>query len=154
VDGLSELSTGLVRETVPPADKTEMNKVGRVRHTATAARKRVPLGSVVRIAFGLIWLADAYFKWQPSFVNGIQGVMHDGMVGQPGWLKPWFQVNHAVIASQPTLWAYTSAAVETAIAVALIFGLLRKVTYVGGAAWSLLIWSTAEGFGHLPSGVD
>jgi hypothetical protein len=28
-------------------------------------------GSAVRILFGLIWLVDVYFKWQPSFLQGI-----------------------------------------------------------------------------------
>lgn len=28
-----------------------------------------------------------------------------------------------------------------------------KVTYVGGAVWSLLVWATAEGFGRMSSGV-
>jgi hypothetical protein len=39
------------------------------------------------------------------------------------------------------------AAVETLIATALIFGFARKSTYIAAAVFSLLIWSTAEGFG-------
>jgi len=69
-------------------------------------------------------------------------------MGQPGWLTPWFSFVHAVIAVQPRLWAYGIAVVETGIAAALIVGFARKVTYVGGAVWSLLIWVTAEGFGR------
>lgn len=33
------------------------------------------------------------------------------------------------------------------IALAVIFGLARKVTYIGAIAFSILIWGTAEGFG-------
>ena len=36
---------------------------------------------------------------------------------------------------------------ETLIATALIFGFARKSTYIAAAVFSLLIWSTAEGFG-------
>jgi nitrite reductase (NO-forming) len=54
---------------------------------------------------------------------------------------------------QPTLGAYGAAIVESAIAFALLAGFARKTTYIGGAVWSLLIWSTAEGFGRMPSGV-
>lgn len=111
------------------------------------------LGGAVRVLFGLIWLIDAYFKWQPSFLNGLLDVMHDGAVGQPSWITPWFNFNHALIAVQPTVWAYGIAIVETGIALALIFGVARKLTYLGGAAWSLMIWATAEGFGHMSSGV-
>jgi nitrite reductase (NO-forming) len=111
------------------------------------------LGSAVRVAFGLIWLVDAYFKWQPSFLSGLLDVMHDGAMGQPGWLMPWFSLNRALIAVQPTIWAYGIALVETVIALAVLLGFARKVTYVGGAVWSLLIWATAEGFGRTASGV-
>jgi hypothetical protein len=33
------------------------------------------------------------------------------------------------------------------VAAALIFGFARKSTYIAAAVFSLLIWSTAEGFG-------
>lgn len=112
-----------------------------------------PIGSTVRTLFGVVWLADAYFKWQPSFLNGLPEVMHDGSMGQPGWLMPWFNFTHALIAVQPTLWAHCIALVETGIALALLLGVARKITYLGGAIWSLLIWSTAEGFGRTSSGV-
>ncbi len=46
-----------------------------------------------------------------------------------------------------TFFAYLVAAVETVIAIALILGFARKTTYITGAAFSFLIWSTAEGFG-------
>lgn len=40
-----------------------------------------------------------------------------------------------------------SRLIETAIAIGLLLGLARRLTYFGGALFSLLIWSTAEGFG-------
>jgi nitrite reductase (NO-forming) len=106
----------------------------------------------VRVGFGLIWLVDAYFKWQPSFVQGLLGMLHDGATGQPGWLMPWFDLIRAIVSVQPTLAAYGAALVETGIGLALVFGFARKVTYLGGAAWSLLIWTTAEGFGRSQPG--
>jgi nitrite reductase (NO-forming) len=36
---------------------------------------------------------------------------------------------------------------ETAICIGLLLGFARRITYVVGALFSLLIWSTAEGFG-------
>ena len=41
----------------------------------------------------------------------------------------------------------TTRLIETAIAIGLLFGLARRMTYFAGALFSLLIWSTAEGFG-------
>jgi uncharacterized membrane protein YphA (DoxX/SURF4 family) len=43
--------------------------------------------------------------------------------------------------------AYTVAAAETLIAVAVIIGFARKITYISAAAFSVLIWAVAEGFG-------
>jgi nitrite reductase (NO-forming) len=43
--------------------------------------------------------------------------------------------------------AYLIAVIETLIAAALIFGFARKATYFSAAVFSLLIWTTAEGFG-------
>jgi nitrite reductase (NO-forming) len=43
--------------------------------------------------------------------------------------------------------AYSTAVAETLIALALILGFARKVTYIGAALFSVLIWATAEGFG-------
>jgi thiosulfate dehydrogenase (quinone) large subunit len=142
------------RETVRPDTvrilATEARSV-RESEPGTSGVRR--LGCAIRVLFGLIWLVDAYFKWQPSFLNGLLDVMHDGAMGQPGWITPWFNFNHAIIAVQPTVWAYGIAIVETGIALALIFGVARKVTYISGAVWSLMIWATAEGFGHMSSGV-
>jgi nitrite reductase (NO-forming) len=43
--------------------------------------------------------------------------------------------------------AYLVAVVETLIALALIAGFARKITYISAIVFSLLIWATAEGFG-------
>lgn len=147
-DGHAQTEVDLIRETVPRRTiDSSVQESDTARETVPASPPR-PIGSMVRILFGLVWLADVYFKWQPSFLNGLLDVMHDGTMGQPGWLMPWFNFNHAIIAIQPGLWAYGIAIVETAIALALVVGLARKLTYIGGAVWSLLIWATAEGFGR------
>jgi nitrite reductase (NO-forming) len=46
--------------------------------------------------------------------------------------------------------------VETLIAAALILGFARKSTYIAAAVFSLMIWSTAEGFGgpYTPGATD
>jgi hypothetical protein len=52
-----------------------------------------------------------------------------------------------VISSTPAPFAYLSAIVETLIALALIFGLARQVTYFAAAAYNLFLWAIPEGFG-------
>jgi nitrite reductase (NO-forming) len=46
-----------------------------------------------------------------------------------------------------TFFAYLVAIAETLIALALIAGFARKLTYISAIVFSLLIWATAEGFG-------
>ena len=109
------------------------------RHERTCA--------VVRIAFGLVWLVDASLKWTPHFINGYLGHLAEGSDGRPGWLQPWFRLWRNVQAPAPRAFAYFVAVTETLIALALVSGIARKLTYLSATFFSLMIWSTAEGFG-------
>ena len=108
---------------------------------------RYPAKDLLRIAFGVIWLIDAVLKWQPGFHRGYMDQLMGQAQGQPGWLHGWFQFWINLQHPHPYVWAYLVAAVETVIALALIFGFARKLTYIGAIVLSLLIWATAEGFG-------
>ena len=65
--------------------------------------------------------------------------------GQPQGLLPWFNFWISVIKPDPNLFAWLTRLVETAIAVGLLLGLVRKWVYVLGGAFALLIWSIPEG---------
>jgi uncharacterized membrane protein YphA (DoxX/SURF4 family) len=101
----------------------------------------------LRIGFGVIWLIDALLKWLPGFKDSYMSTIMGTKAGQPGWLQPWFQfwisLQHPAVTF---FWALVATA-ETLIALALIFGFARKLTYCAAIVLSLLIWSTAEGFG-------
>jgi thiosulfate dehydrogenase (quinone) large subunit len=103
--------------------------------------------AAIRILFGFIWAIDAWLKWQPSFSSGVKDSIASGAEHQPAVLKPWFDFWVQTVASNPDLFARLTAALETIIAIALIFGLARRPMYLVGFAYSLLIWATAEGFG-------
>jgi nitrite reductase (NO-forming) len=102
---------------------------------------------LVRIGFGVIWLIDAALKWQPGFRHDYMANLMGQAQGQPSWLHGWFQFWINLQHPRPEFFAYTVALVETLIALALIFGFARKLTYISAAVFSLLIWATAEGFG-------
>jgi uncharacterized membrane protein YphA (DoxX/SURF4 family) len=101
----------------------------------------------LRISFGIIWLIDALLKWLPGFKDSYMSTIMGIKAGQPGWLQPWFQfwisLQHPAVRF---FWALV-ATTETLIALALIFGFARKLTYLAAIVFSVLIWSTAEGFG-------
>jgi nitrite reductase (NO-forming) len=103
--------------------------------------------SALRVVFGVIWCIDATLKWLPGFratyMSTIMGIAN----GQPAWLKPWFRFWVDLQHPRAMFFAYLVAVVESLIAVALLFGFAKKLTYASAAIFSLLIWATAEGFG-------
>jgi len=58
---------------------------------------------LLRLAFGLVWLTDAYLKWQPAFVNQYAASVADRSKGQPAWLRPWFRLWRHVTDFDPHL---------------------------------------------------
>ena len=107
----------------------------------------VAMTSAVRAAFGVIWAIDAYLKWQPGFAAHYVGYLQNAANGQPGWLHPWFAFWLALVTSSTGFFILATRIIETIIALGLLLGLARKWVYVLGGIFSLLIWSTAEGFG-------
>jgi nitrite reductase (NO-forming) len=103
--------------------------------------------TVFRIAFALVWLIDATLKWLPGFRSSFASMLDQAANGQPGWLRPWFDLWTDMPHGMTTAMAYGTAIVETGIALALLFGFARKSVYLLGAVYSLMIWATAEGFG-------
>src|SRR5262249_17591014 len=125
------------------------------RRRVVMARDKVASGrcapawpkDALRIGFGVIWLIDALLKWLPGFKDSYMSTIMSIRAGQPGWLQPWVQfwvnLQHPAV----TFFWVLVATCETLIALALIFGFARKLTYCAAIAFSLVIWSTAEGFG-------
>jgi nitrite reductase (NO-forming) len=117
--------------------------------TAVVTPKAMPAWpkDALRITFGFIWLIDAALKWAPGFRSGYMDAISGAQDGQADWMRPWFRFWIHLQSPHPYFWAYLVAVVETLIALALIFGFARKLTYVSAIVFSLLIWATAEAFG-------
>src|SRR6266498_2822748 len=103
--------------------------------------------TALRVGFGIIWLVDAILKWLPGFRADYMSTIMGQADGQPGWLKGWFDFWINLQHPRAVFFAYLVAAAEALIAVALITGFARKLTYIAAIVFSLLIWATAEGFG-------
>ncbi len=110
-------------------------------------RAHCRLKDAFRIAFGLIWLIDAGLKWEPAFRTGFTAMLREAAQGQPGWLHGWFHLWINMVAPNSGFFAYSTAVIETLVAVAVLVGFARKFTYISAALFSVLIWATAEGFG-------
>jgi nitrite reductase (NO-forming) len=101
----------------------------------------------LRIAFGVVWGIDAALKWLPGFRSGYLDAIKSAGDNQPAWLHPWFRFWYDLQSPHPYAWAYVVAIIETLVALAVIAGFARKLTYIAGGVFSLLIWGVAEGFG-------
>lgn len=119
-------------------------------------QSRARLVGGLRIVFGVIWLIDAAMKWTPAFFSEYLSMLKSAAQGQPHWLAPWFHAWIAIVSPAPHLWAFATALAETATALGLLFGFAQKSGYLVGITFSLLIWSTAEGFGgpYTPGATD
>jgi uncharacterized membrane protein YphA (DoxX/SURF4 family) len=103
--------------------------------------------AVLRILFGFVWLIDAAFKWSPAFLNNFTDYISTAAQGQPAVISSWINFWVKIVGINPHLFAIAVAVVETALALALIFGIWTRAAIVVGGLLSIIIWSTAEGFG-------
>jgi thiosulfate dehydrogenase (quinone) large subunit len=113
----------------------------------TPARERPRAIATLRVAFGLIWSVDAFLKWQPAFRRSFSAMVIAVAQGQPSVLQPWFALWGHLVAGRGEALSLLTALTETALAVGLVAGVARRLTYTVGAVYALMVWSVAEGFG-------
>ena len=105
------------------------------------------LKTIFRLLLGLAWLTDGILKFTSGFVNDFLSAVQTSQASAPSWLSGWFnfwanQANH-----NATLIVYTVGIFEVLLGLALLFGFMRKIAYIGGVILGLLIWAVPEGFG-------
>lgn len=103
--------------------------------------------TALRVAFGLIWVVNAALTWTSQFATNYVGYLHNAAAGQPEWSAWWFRLWIAVVTPHADFFIWATRIIELLLALALLLGFARKTLYVAGALFSLLVWSTAEGFG-------
>ncbi len=103
--------------------------------------------AILRIVFGFVWLIDAFFKWNSGFIDNFTNYLTNSAQGQPALVQTWIHLWVQVVNINPHFFAIVVAISETAITFSLLFGLFTRAAIVGGIILSLLIWTTAEGFG-------
>jgi nitrite reductase (NO-forming) len=101
----------------------------------------------LRIAFGIIWAIDAGFKWTPIFQSRYLQDVIVASQGQPAWILWLFHGAESVIRLDPRAFAVATAVFESLTALGLILGLARRIGYLAGLGFSLVVWALAEGFG-------
>jgi len=128
------------------ADRLDQSSVIDVRF-GRAAQRPFEWLALLRMAFGAVWAADASLKWQPAFQSNFMQLLTGAAQGQPGFLSWWFALWQAVVSGRAPILAVMTAGTETYLAIAVLSGFARKVTYSIGLLYGLFVWSVAEGFG-------
>ena len=108
---------------------------------------RIKLKTAMRVVFGMVWLIDGSLKFQPGTVAVFAQLVQQAGQGQPLWIQPWFTFWFNIVSQNPGFWAYSVGIGEIALGIGLVFGLLRKLTYIVGFFMSLMIWAVPEGLG-------
>ncbi|MDA3920743.1 MAG: hypothetical protein PF501_08710 [Salinisphaera sp.] len=102
----------------------------------------------MRLAFGFLWAWDALFKWHPYYLTHLMGYLTASQQGEPAWLVAYTQVWIDIInLFGPVLFAVLASLLEAILAWSLISGRFLRLFLPVGFVYSLVIWSTAEGFG-------
>ncbi len=104
-------------------------------------------GTALRVSFGIIWAVSAALTFTDDFANHYVGYLHNAATGQPAWSAWWFSMWIALVTPHVGVFVWATRIAEALLALALLLGIARKSTYIIGILFSLLIWSTAEGFG-------
>jgi hypothetical protein len=70
---------------------------------------------LLRIVFGLVWGIDAWFKWQPDFVNNFTGYLTNAQqqAGQPAIVQNWIGFWINTVKVDPHVFAHGIAVAET-----------------------------------------
>jgi uncharacterized membrane protein YphA (DoxX/SURF4 family) len=80
-------------------------------------------------------------------VNNFLGAVQTPQSNAPSWLSGWYSFWTTQATNNATTIVYSVGILEVMLGLALVFGFMRKVAYLGGVVLSLLIWAVPEGFG-------
>ena len=93
---------------VQDASRSETRRIDSLPSRSRLARARFPGawgGAAVRVAFGMVWLADAALKWLPAYRTNFLDQLRTGAQGQPRWLHPWFHLVVRLVSPRIALFA-------------------------------------------------
>jgi uncharacterized membrane protein YphA (DoxX/SURF4 family) len=100
-----------------------------------------------RLLLGLVWLVNGVLKFTGGYVSSFLSDVQTSQQNAPSWLSGWYSFWTTQATNNSPLIVHTVGVLEITLGLALLFGLLRKIAYLGGVILSMLIWAVPEGFG-------
>ncbi|HET9691237.1 MAG TPA: SCO family protein [Acidimicrobiales bacterium] len=110
----------------------------------------------LRVAFGLLWVADGLLQLQQSMPLGlVPRVVEPAAAGSPGWVQtfvadasaPWSR--HPVAAAAAVVWVQLGLG---AWMLAANRGLASRLSGVATAGWAAVVWAAGNAFGGIFGG--
>lgn len=110
---------------------------------------RSPGGRVacLRVLVGAILAVDASLQFLPGAPPQLAYLLVVGAGQEHPSLSWWFSYWAGVIAQDPGFWWYGTGVLMAFLAACLILGVARRLAYVVGFFFSLLLWAVPNGFG-------
>lgn len=101
----------------------------------------------LRVMVGAILAVDATLQFLPGAPPQLAYLLVVGAGQDQPSLSWWFSYWASVIAGDPGLWWYGTGVLMAILATCLILGVARRLAYVVGFLFSLMLWAIPNGFG-------
>ncbi len=110
---------------------------------------RSPGGRVacLRVLVGAILAIDASLQFLPGAPPQLAYLLVVGAGQEHPSLSWWFSYWAGVIAQDPGFWWYGTGVLMAFLAACLILGVARRLAYVVGFLFSVMLWAVPNGFG-------
>jgi cytochrome oxidase Cu insertion factor (SCO1/SenC/PrrC family) len=123
---------------------------------AAAAASRLPEPSwrkLLRIGFGIIWIADGLLQAQPAMVTGLPSqVIQPGAASSPPRVQHLISWAVASWSDHPIQAAAAAVWIQVGIGVWMLAarrGTLSRLAGLAGVGWGLVVWVFGEAFGGI-----
>lgn len=108
---------------------------------------------VLRIGFGVLWIADGLLQAQPAMPGGLAAsVLAPAAAGSPGWVADLTGWGARVWAGDPLAAAAGAVWIQLGIGIWLLSAASPRWSRLAGlasAAWGLIVWTVAEALGGI-----
>ena len=101
----------------------------------------------LRLLVGAIVAVDASLQFLPGAPPQVAYLLVVGAGQDQPTISWWFSYWAGVIGGDPGLWWYGTGILTAALATCLILGVARRLAYVVGFLFGLMLWAVPNGFG-------
>jgi len=110
-------------------------------------RHQMGISRSAAILLGIVFAVETYLAVAFNAPSSLKSTLEGAAAGQPAFLSGWYSFWISQVSAAPYFYYDLIVAVELLLSISLLFGIARKVAYIGGIVYALLEWSTLKAFG-------